>query len=632
MTTMEVRKIVNDNEINNTPNVIYFQKDNDNFKCKISDQSGNNIHVVTKNENDDTVDRDFTGEVYIGQTKTFVITNFSAFKNYNLSAISGSVQLDWNEINYTAPNTPQETGFIINGKTIPITVLPLTLKAPTIAEPLNEATNVYLPVIVYSNGLEVNGPGGSTDTLTHVSSDWQLATDINFTNIVEQSLNDIISITGWSTSLATPNETYYVRVRHNTAELGSTPWSQPVMFSTVILLPIYDIQKLIGSDSLGLDLYDNEITVDNFGISSDIDYTGTRIIVGADGESSFSNKTGRVFIFKNNGSDVWLEETTIADPNAVTDNQFGYSISITDSGDRVAIGVPGVFNDEYSVPGTVYVYTRTGTSWVLEATLHSAISTDGDNFGSCVDFDANGNRLAISSYGSNSLNGIHIYVRTGTVWGLEQTLLTDTYSSKFGISHQLNADGSVIVAGAETINPEGIGEVYIFTRTGSVWTKQTTLIPSDAVSTLNFGHSVAINPVGNLICVNAFDTNLTYQKTYQFNYTTEWLEVAVMEHSVNHISHKISLGKNGNFLIAGYSAEANFDYTGHVYLYRSINNILPQTNLGNASQLFSPEPTIGKKFGYSVCVSGNGMVAFVTQTGNDYGAGFVYVTYSNVPV
>lgn len=630
MPTIEIRKISNASQINNDPNVIYFEKDNNNFKCKISDQTGDNVFDVTDTTNADTLLPTFTGNVYIGQTVTFRITNYSSFKNYNVSATVGSVVRDIDEINYTAPMTAQEGGFMVNGRTVHLTVHPITLKAPSITQPAANATDLQLPVVVYSTGLQVNEPGIDVGNFTHETSDWQLATDVNFTNIVEQSLADVLNIVIWNTSLAIANSTYYVRVRYNATILGVSPWSEPVMFSTIqqAIVPIYDIQKIVGSDSLGLDLYDHQITDDNFGISSDIDYTGNRIVVGADGKSSFNTKTGRVYIFKNNGSDNWVEETMISDINRSADNQYGYSVSITDNGDRVAIGVPGVFNDDYSAAGYVYVYARTGTTWALESTIRHPAQGDGDNFGSCVNFDANGDRLAIASFGLDAKNGVHIYTRTVDTWSLEQTLTSDDpNSSLFGRSQQLNADGSKIVIGSHTLTPEGIGEVYVFTRAGSIWTKQIVLVPANAASVSNFGHSVAINPAGDKIFINSFDNGFTYQNTYQFNYNAGWSEVAMMQHSINNIDNKLSLGKNGDFLIVGYCAEPNNDYAGDVYLFYSDTGILPQADVNNISKINSPEVEAGKKFGFTVCVSGDGMVAFVTQTGNDHGAGFIYVTY-----
>lgn len=46
---------------------------------------------------------------------------------------------------------------------------------------------------------------------THVSTDWQVATDSSFTNIVKQSLADTVNKTQWSTQLTNGN--YFVRAR-----------------------------------------------------------------------------------------------------------------------------------------------------------------------------------------------------------------------------------------------------------------------------------------------------------------------------------------------------------------------------------------------------------------------------------
>ena len=65
---------------------------------------------------------------------------------------------------------------------------------------------------------------GSADT--HQASDWQLATDAGFANVIDQTLGDTANKTGW-TSLAplTAGATYYLRVRHRGTTFGYSAWS-----------------------------------------------------------------------------------------------------------------------------------------------------------------------------------------------------------------------------------------------------------------------------------------------------------------------------------------------------------------------------------------------------------------------
>jgi hypothetical protein len=70
-------------------------------------------------------------------------------------------------------------------------------------------------------------------TDTHFSTDWQVATDANFTNIVQQSLNDQTDKTLWTNTTSFPNSsTIYVRVRYKGTTLGYSSYSSTISFTT----------------------------------------------------------------------------------------------------------------------------------------------------------------------------------------------------------------------------------------------------------------------------------------------------------------------------------------------------------------------------------------------------------------
>ncbi len=74
----------------------------------------------------------------------------------------------------------------------------------------------------------------------------------------------------------------------------------------------------------------------------------------------------------------------------------------------------------------------------------------------------------------------------------------------FGQSVALSADGNTAVVGAPTGNGEA-GAVWVFTRTGSTWTKQAELLPNSGEEDGNgkFGASVALSADGNTVLVGA---------------------------------------------------------------------------------------------------------------------------------
>ncbi len=65
----------------------------------------------------------------------------------------------------------------------------------------------------------------------HVSSDWEIATDSGFTNIVKSTYNDTVNKSSWSTSGLGYSSTYFVRVRHR-SRYSVSNWSTGVYFTT----------------------------------------------------------------------------------------------------------------------------------------------------------------------------------------------------------------------------------------------------------------------------------------------------------------------------------------------------------------------------------------------------------------
>jgi len=74
----------------------------------------------------------------------------------------------------------------------------------------------------------------NTDNLTYTThdySDWEIATDINFTNVVKSIYRTTSNLTKLSSIGTQPLTTYYVRVRYNVSGILS-PWSVPKSYVT----------------------------------------------------------------------------------------------------------------------------------------------------------------------------------------------------------------------------------------------------------------------------------------------------------------------------------------------------------------------------------------------------------------
>ena len=171
-----------------------------------------------------------------------------------------------------------------------------------------------------------------------------------------------------------------------------------------------------------------------------------------------------------------------------TDDQFGRSVSI--SGNTAIVGAPN-----YETPflpsqsGIVYVFTKSGNTWVEQAKIENPDPEKNDGFGHSV-----------SISGDTALIGTHfgdkayVFVRDGNTW-TQQAKFTNPITGNFnffGQSVALQDDTAVVGDPSYPAADVRSGAVYIFTRSGTTWTQQAQLTTDDAADHDRFGHAVSI--------------------------------------------------------------------------------------------------------------------------------------------
>ena len=77
-----------------------------------------------------------------------------------------------------------------------------------------------------------------SEPVIHLSSDWQLSTNLDFTNIIQTSVNDAVNLTSWTPSQLPYFTMIYARVRYRSNTIGSngstySDWSEANRFTTV---------------------------------------------------------------------------------------------------------------------------------------------------------------------------------------------------------------------------------------------------------------------------------------------------------------------------------------------------------------------------------------------------------------
>lgn len=206
----------------------------------------------------------------------------------------------------------------------------------------------------------------------------------------------------------------------------------------------------------------------HFGYSLSIDASGSRLAIGtrffSDGAMGIDLGAGQVFEFD---GEEWVQigQNLIGTDE---DDQFGFSISISADGQRLAIGAPNN-SDAFSLGGHVRVYQWMNDEWQL---MDAPIT--GQSFaeysGSAISLSGNGDRIAIGvPYKAfpfnNSIGEVRIFEWTGDEWlQFGNPINGDATNDQFGKAVALSNDGQTVIAGAPFHDSPGqsAGQVKAF--------------------------------------------------------------------------------------------------------------------------------------------------------------------------
>ncbi|MFS4459561.1 hypothetical protein [Bdellovibrio sp. HCB2-146] len=288
-------------------------------------------------------------------------------------------------------------------------------------------------------------------------------------------------------------------------------------------------QKLVGTGLNG------RFADDYFGWSVVID--GDTVIVGcpdqsydASGGAAVSD-AGAAFVFLRTGSTWSLQQKLVAIGTAArgVGDYFGAKLAI--SGDTmVAASYPHNYDaaggNALNDAGAAYVFTRSAGVWTLQQKLvatgtNARVTSDMFSFSVAL----SGDTLVVGTHqqdydvaGANSVTNAgaaYVYTRSSGTWSLQQKLVgvgtngrvaSDLFGSAVSISGDVIAIGAYQQdydeAGAGTVT--NAGAVFLFSRSGAVWSLQQKIIASGTnarVATDNFGSSVSL--VGTTLVVGS---------------------------------------------------------------------------------------------------------------------------------
>jgi FG-GAP repeat/IPT/TIG domain len=198
---------------------------------------------------------------------------------------------------------------------------------------------------------------------------------------------------------------------------------------------------------------------------------------------------------------------------------LGTSVALSADGSTLLVGGP---HDENANHGAAFVFVKEGSSWVAQSPkLTGAEPPGGSSEEQCAEESSEeagecafGNSVALSADGNTALVGepsatatpgsAWVFTRSGTTWTRSAALTGEGASGegRFGKSVALSADGQTALIGDPSASSQQ-GKAWVFTHGGSGWTRAAALADAEPTRLAHFGRSVSLSSDGQTALIGA---------------------------------------------------------------------------------------------------------------------------------
>jgi hypothetical protein len=259
-------------------------------------------------------------------------------------------------------------------------------------------------------------------------------------------------------------------------------------------------QKIVPADGAGGDLY------------------GFRVLVA--GDTAFVSapaplaRSGAVYVYHLDGAN-WVETQKIsATPSASAppnwSDFFGWSLSLSASGDKLLVGAPEMFNPMYGPAGGAYLFARGGDgTWSQAQDFASPAPLTLTWFGRAVALsgdvvlvgEPSDNMATDGGHGAG-----HAFAESGGTWSLVQTIRASDGQNMDDHFYggALASDGTTVIVGAPgaDYSSSGVyptGSVYVYANSGGMFTETQKLVAADGADGDQFGYAVSLSGTNVLV-------------------------------------------------------------------------------------------------------------------------------------
>lgn len=283
-----------------------------------------------------------------------------------------------------------------------------------------------------------------------------------------------------------------------------------------------------------------------------------------------------------------MHEADLALPAGYSALSTGFGKPVSIDGDTAVIGSPTWSSNR----GAAHVYVRAGSTWSFQQTLLPSDPATGAYFGWSVSVD--GDAVVIGARGATT-GGIskgagYVFRRSGSAWTQEAKLVPAASLAGDRVGSSAALAGDTVVLGASA---GGAGAAYVHVRVGGIWAEQATLLASDGAAGDAFGSGVALS--GDTAVIAAPGNEAVYAWVRS---GSTWSEQAKLAAGTGGFGASVDI--DGSSIIVG-APSHSVSGTAHVFL-RTGTTWAEEAQLTWNGLSNGPE---APRFGYSVSIDGD---------------------------
>ncbi len=365
---------------------------------------------------------------------------------------------------------------------------------------------------------------------------------------------------------------------------------------------------------------------------------------------------GRVHTFATT-TGGWTRQHSMTEPR-FTGSRFGSAAAVQE--DILVVGAPNEDVGELAEAGTVRVRAPSDFVYGFWQKLIASDAASFDHFGGATAID--GDTVAVGAIGDNNANGTNagaVYIFSPSsgldpyAWVETQKIIAPDGAAADGFGNAVAVRGSTLLIGAsgdDNASGTNAGAVYFYSLSGTTWTYQRKIGPSDLASGDEFGRSIAIAgfpgiSVSAAAVIGAHKADVSgradagaayiFAPTLDLSGTT-WTQRAKLTATDNaagdNFGASVALWNDGTAVVgSALDDHATGTDAGSAYVFGPVGAIPSISSWTQRAKLVSTGGLAGDRFGAAVSVAPNLIAVGAPQHGIfDEGGAYLFVRDSGV--